>query len=183
MCQWYKPRDDSPCRKLARQGAVLNGFVTATTTSGGASVDVSMSALQSVTAGSGATRQISVPLQTSQATLVSPVIVSTGLISITTNTNCPAGSPAAANCEEYTLVVPGSNPECWSLFCFRSHLAHRRWGTLFSVDSRAAQPMSGGLADCTPAELTTSKDDNGQPLKGTAGSQTNVARLDFNGCS
>lgn len=164
--------------------AVLNGFVTATTTSGGASVDVSMSALQSLTTGGGGTRQITVPLQTSQATLISPVIVSTGLISITTNTNCPAGSPAAANCEEYTLVVPGSNPNV-GIFSASgvTYSAPAMGDVLFSVDSRAAQPMSGGLADCTPAELTTSKDDNDQLLKVTVGSQTNVARLDFNGCS
>jgi hypothetical protein len=54
---------------------------------------------------------------------------------------------------------------------------------LFTVDANAAVPMSGGGADCLPSEITTSKDVNNQPLAVTAGSTTNVARIDFAGCT
>jgi hypothetical protein len=165
--------------------ATLQGFVTASTSSGGATADVSLSALQSVSFGTTmiVTRQLNIPLQTIPATPTSPAILSTGLVSISTNTNCPAGSPASANCAPYTLVVPASNP---NIGVFSSsgitYTAPASGDVLFTVDAIAAQPMSGGVLDCIPSEQTTAKDINNQPLKVTAGATTNVARIDFTGC-
>jgi hypothetical protein len=51
------------------------------------------------------------------------------------------------------------------------------------VDAIAAVPASGGALDCSPSEVMTSTDANNQPLKVTAGATTNVARIDFMGCS
>ena len=163
--------------------AMLQGFVTASTASAGASVDVSLAALQTVSTSSGS-RQLTIPLQTIAATNTNPEIDSTGLISISTNTNCPTGSPANANCESYTLVVPGSNP---SVGIFSSsgftYAPPASSDVLFTVDAAAAVPDSGGIANCTPSEMTTSSDINNQPLKVVAGSATQVARIDFTGCS
>ncbi len=53
----------------------------------------------------------------------------------------------------------------------------------FMVDAIAAVPASGGVLDCSPSEVMTSTDANNQPLKVTAGATTNVARIDFMGCS
>jgi hypothetical protein len=170
----------------ATSPAILQGFVTASTATGGASVDVSLAALQSVSFGSGmtVTRQLNIPLQTIPATSTSPEVDSTGLISITSNTSCPTGSPTNANCGEYTLVVPGSNP---NLGVYSSsgvtYTAPATGDVLFTVDASAAVLMSGGVADCTPSEITTSKDVNGQPLKAVAGATTNIARIDFAGCT
>lgn len=166
--------------------AVLQGFVTASSSSGGASADVSLSALQSIsfTASMTVTRQLTIPLQTIPATPTSPAVPSTGLVSISTNAACPTGSPAKANCSAYTLVVPGSNP---SVAVFSSSgftfAAPATGNVLFSVDAIAALPMSGGVPDCSPSEITTSKDANDQPLQVTAGATTNVARIDFTSCS
>jgi hypothetical protein len=166
--------------------AVLQGFVTASTATGGASVDVSLAALQSVSVGTTMTitRQLNIPLQTISATNASPAILSTGLVSVSTITNCPAGSPANANCSPYTLVVPASNP---NVGVFSSsgvaYTAPSAGDVLFTVDAIAAQPMSGGVLDCVPSEQTTSKDINNQPLKVIAGGTTNVARIDFTGCT
>ena len=170
----------------ASSPAVLMGVVTASTSSGGASVDVSLSALQGISFNSGmpTNRQLTIPLESIPATPTTPAIASTGLISISTSTACPVGSPANANCSSYTLLVPGSNPSVavFSASGF-SYAAPAPGSVFFTVDAIAALPMSGGLPDCSPAELTTAKDANNQPLQVTASATTDVARIDFAGCS
>jgi len=117
-------------------------------------------------------------------------VTSTGLISITDSKNCPMGSPTGANCAQYTLVVPASNPSVGIFvaggFTFS---APASGDVLFSVDANAAvpmtAPMNGGKADCTPSEIVTSTDASTppKPLKVTPAMTTNVARTDFTGCS
>jgi Domain of unknown function (DUF4382) len=166
--------------------AILSGFVTASTASGGATVDVSLAALQSVSFGTSMTvaRQLNIPLQMISATTASPAVTSTGLVSISSNMNCPPGSPSNANCSPYNLVVPASNP---SIGIFTSsgiaYVAPAAGDVLFTVDTIAAQPLSGGTVDCIPPEQTSSKDINNQPLKVTSGGTTNVARIDYSGCT
>jgi hypothetical protein len=53
----------------------------------------------------------------------------------------------------------------------------------FTVDAIATVPASGGVLDCSRSEMLTSTDVNNQPLTVTAGATTNVARIDFMGCS
>ena len=90
--------------------AILQGFVTATNGAAAGNIDVSLSALQTATSGTATTRPITIPLQTISATPLTPEVDSTGLVSVSSNTNCPNGAPANANCASYTLVVPASNP-------------------------------------------------------------------------
>jgi len=165
--------------------AVLQGFVTASTATGGAQVDVSLAALQSVSIGTmSMTRALNIPLQTISATATSPAVASTGLISISSNMSCPSGSPTNANCASYALVVPASNPNI-GVFTTSgvAYTAPAAGDVLFTVDALAAQPSNGSGPDCIPPEQTTSKDVNMLPLKVTAGATTNVARIDFTGCS
>jgi hypothetical protein len=163
--------------------AVLDGFVTATTGTAGASIDVTLSALQSITV-SGAARQLTIPLETIAATTTSPEVDSTGSISLSSNTSCPTGSPANTNCAQYTLVVPGSNP---NVGVFSSsgvaYTAPAAGDVLFAVDANATSSANAGVPDCSPSEITTSKDATNMPLKAVAGSTTDVARIDFAGCS
>ena len=164
--------------------AILQGFVTAKTATAGATVDVSLAALQSISVSSGVTRQLTIPLQNTQATAATPAVTSTGLISITDSKSCPMGSPTGANCAQYTLVVPASNPSVGVFaaggFTFS---APASGDVLFSVDANAFVPMSGGKTDCTPSEIVTSKDASNLPLKVTPAMTTDVARTDFTGCS
>lgn len=166
--------------------AILQGFVTATTATGGATVDVSLAALQTISLSGNVTRQLSVPLQNTNATAMGPAVNSTGLVSITGSNSCPTGSPVGANCVQYTLVVPASNP---SVGVFASSgltfSAPTSGDVLFTVDAQAAVPMRGGKPDCMPPEIMTSNDASTppQPLKVNAGTTTNVARTDFSGCS
>ncbi len=166
--------------------AILQGFVTAKTASGGAVADVGLAALQTINVSASVTRQLTIPLQNTQATATSPAVVSTGLISIIDSTNCPTGSPSGANCAQYTLVVPASNPSVGVFvsggFTFS---APASGDVLFSVDASAVVPISGGTHDCSPSEIVTSTDASTppQPLKVTPATPTNVARTDFTGCS
>lgn len=164
--------------------AVLQGFVTAKTAAGGASADVSLAALQSITLSGGGTRQLNIPLQNAPATALTSAVTSTGLISISDSTNCPTGSPTGATCAQYTLVVPASNPSVGTFLGGGFTYSTPAGGdVLFTVDAQAAVPLSGGSPDCTPSETMTSTDINNQPLKVTAATITNVARTDFVGCS
>jgi uncharacterized protein DUF4382 len=165
--------------------AVLQGFVTATKGASAATADVTLAALQTVSpGGSSASRQITVPLETILAVGATAEVDSTELISVESNTNCPVGAPANSNCKQYTLVVPASNPNV-GVFSSSgvSFTAPASGDVLYTVDARAFVPMSGGTADCTPPEVSTSKDDSNMPLKAIAAMTTKVARIDFSGCS
>jgi hypothetical protein len=165
--------------------AILQGFVTAKTATGGASVDVSLAALQTISLSGNVTRLVNIPLQNTSPTAMSPAVNSTGLVSIADSKSCPMGSPMGANCAQYMLVVPASNP---TVAVFASggltFSAPASGDVLFSVDAQAAS-KNGGMPDCMPPEIMTSNDASTppQPLKATAGMTTNVARMDFSGCS
>lgn len=170
----------------ATSPAVLQGFVTASGASSGAKADVSLAALQTISFGTSPviTRDLTIPLEAIQATTTTQATGSTGLISVESNTSCPAGSPAIANCAQYTLVVPGSNPQVGVFSASGFGYAGPVGGdVLFTVEAIAAIPASGGTPDCSPSEMMTSKDANNQPLRVTASATTNVARVDFTGCS
>lgn len=163
--------------------AVLQGFVTATSGTAPAQIDAAMAALQTISVPGGTTRQLSIPLETAPATSTTPLQASTNPLAVASNTACPAGSPANANCAQYTLVVPASNP---SVGVFSSsgftYSAPAAGDVLFGVDAISTRPGSGGAFICTPDEHMTSMDMNGQPLKVTPGTITNVAELDFSVC-
>lgn len=163
--------------------AILQGFVTATTGTAPAQIDAAMAALQPVSVPGGTTRQLSIPLENAPATATTPAQASTNPLAVASNTACPTGSPANANCAQYTLVVPASNPSIgvFSATGF-TYSVPATGDVLFSVDAIAAKPGSGGASICTPGQHLTSMDINKQPLKVTAGTITNVAELDFSAC-
>ena len=163
--------------------AVFQGFVTATNGAAAGTIDVSLSALQTVASGA-TTIQITIPLQTIPATTTTPEVDSTGLVSVSASTSCPTGAPAKANCAQYTLVVPASNPSVGVFLSSGITYSTPATGdVLFTVDARAAMPMSGGTPDCTPSEQTTAKDSTAAPLKALPATTTNVAEIDFSSCT
>jgi len=163
--------------------AVFQGFVTSTNGAAAGSIDVSLAALQTVPIGATTTLQITIPLQTIPATNTTPEVGSTGLISVSANTTCPTAAPANANCAQYTLVVPASNP---SVGIFSSsgfkYSTPPTGDVLFTVDARAAVPLSGGTPDCTPPEQMVAKDSTAAPLKALPATTTTVAEIDFSSC-
>lgn len=164
--------------------AQLQGVVTSTNGTAAVSIDATLSALQTVPSGGTSTRQITIPLQTIPATNMTPEVDSTGIIPVDSSTNCPMAAPKNTNCATYTLVVPASNPSV-GLFSASgfTYSTPATGDVLFSVDAQAAIPMSGGTPDCMPSEIMTSKDATAMPLKVQPATTTNVAEIDFAGCT
>lgn len=155
--------------------ATIQGIVTALNGTVGANIDVSTSALQSVSLSGGATRPVTIPLLQG----------STSNIAVQSATPCPAkGSPTRAFCAQYTLVVPASNPNVGVFSAGKiTFTAPATGDVLYSVEADATKPMSGGMTICSPSSVTKTMDSTGMPLKVTPGATTTAQEIDFASCS
>jgi hypothetical protein len=154
--------------------ATFQGILTATTGSAPATIDASLSALQTFTLPGGAMLTATIPAEGN----------SVSNISVESNSDCPSSAPPNANCAQYTLIEPASNP---SVGVFTSgkitYPTPAPGDVLFSVGANAFVPLSGGATDCAPPSKTTSLDANGNPLKATPGATVMPKEIDFAGCS
>lgn len=152
----------------------FQGFVTATTGSAAATIDASVSTLQTIALTGGTSLVITIPAESN----------SVANISVDSNANCPATAPMETNCAQYTLIEPGSNP---SVGIFSSgkitYAAPTSGSVLYSVGANAFIPMSGGAKDCTPPSQTIIVDANGNPLKVSPDTAVTPKEIDFTGCS
>ena len=154
--------------------AKLQGFVTATTGSAPASIDVALSAMQTVALPGGATRTLTIPSEGASSANISAQSASA----------CPTGAPTKTNCAQYTLIEPASNPSVGLFSAGKINYSAPASGEiLYSVGANAFVPMGGGSTDCVPSAKTVSVDINGNPLAVTAGATTNPKEIDFSGCS
>jgi hypothetical protein len=153
----------------------IQGIVTALNGTAGANIDVSTSALQSVSLSGGATRPVTVPLLQG----------STSNIAVQSAAPCAAtGSPMGAFCAQYMLVVPASNPNVGSFSAGKITFSPPASGNvLYSVEADATKPMSGGATICSMPSQTTNLDTNGVTLKVTAAATITAKEIDFTGCS
>jgi hypothetical protein len=105
-------------------------------------------------------------------------------ISLNDSSACTAGAPANANCAQYTLVVPASNPQV-GIFSggIVSFQPPASGNVFYGVRAEAFVPLSGGTSACSPSMQTTTLDSNSNPLKVTGGTTMVPQRLDFSGCS
>jgi hypothetical protein len=154
--------------------ATFQGFITATTGSAAATVDASVSALQTLSLPGGAMLTATIPPEGS----------SVSNISVDSNSNCPVTAPSNTNCAQYTLIEPASNP---SVGVFSSgkitYAAPASGDVLYSIGAGAFIPLSGGVGDCVPPTKTTSVDTNGNALKAVPGTTVVPMEIDFAGCS
>lgn len=154
--------------------ATFQGFITATTGSAAATIDASVSALQTIALTGGTSLTVTIPAES----------ISVSNISVDTNANCPATAPLNTNCAQYTLIEPASNP---SVGIFSSgkitYSAPASGNVLYSVSANAFIPMSGGATDCTPPSQTVSMDTNGNALKASPGTTVTPKEIDFTSCS
>ena len=157
---------------------VIQGIVTAVNGTTGANTDVSLAALQAVAVSGGETLQIAAPLLTTSTQNSTPSIA------IQSSTPCQGGTPAGAFSGQYTLIVPASNPSVGAFVAGTpSTFAQPASGdVLYSVQAQASQPMSGGVAFCSPSTQTTSLTSGGLLLKVTAGATVTARELDFSSC-
>jgi hypothetical protein len=151
----------------------FQGFVTATTASAAATVDVSVSALQTFSLPGGATLMATIP---AEGTSVSN-------ISIDSNSDCPAMAPSNTNCAQYTLIEPASNPSVGVFSAGKiTYVAPASSDVLYSIGASAFTPLSGGVGDCAPPTKTTSLDTNGNPLIASPGTTVTPKEIDFTAC-
>ena len=152
----------------------IQGAITAINGTAGASIDATVSALQTVMV-SGSSHTFTVPLFAN----------STSSVSITSSASCPMGAPKGAFCGSYTLVVPASNPEVGTFSAGKvTFTAPATGDVLYTVEADAANPATNA-AMCSPSSQTVSKDTSTPPvpLKVTPGATTTAAEIDFSGCS
>lgn len=166
---------ETPATAGASTGpGTIQGAITAINGTAGASIDVTVSALQTVMV-SGASHTLTVPLLAN----------STSSVSITSSTSCPTGAPKGAFCGSYTLVVPASNPEVGSFSAGKvTFTAPASGDVLYTVEADASNPTTNA-AMCSPSTQTVSTDTSTPPtpLKVTPGATTTAAEIDFTGCS
>ena len=164
---------ETPATAGASTGpGTISGIVTAINGTTGASIDVTLSALQTVTV-SSTSHTFTVPLFPN----------STSSVTVTSSTPCPAmGSPKGAFCASYSLIVPASNPNVGVFSAGKvTFTAPASGDVLYSVEADATNPTTSA-AMCSPSSQTISKDSNNMPLKVTPGATTNAAEIDFSGC-
>lgn len=152
----------------------IQGAITAIHGTTGASIDVTLGALQTVMV-SGASHTFTVPLFAN----------STSSVSITSSMSCPMAAPKGAFCGTYTLVVPASNPEVGAFSAGKvTFTAPASGDVLYTVEADATNPTTNA-AMCSPSTQTATKDTSTPPapLKVTPGATTNAAEIDFSGCS
>src|SRR5215469_1210955 len=105
-------------------------FVTATTGSAAAMVEESVSALQTVSVG-GMMHPVTIPAEST----------SIAVISVDSNSDCPAGAPMNTNCSQYTLIVPASNPSVGVFSAGKiSYAAPAAGDVLYSVRALGSVP-------------------------------------------
>lgn len=152
----------------------FQGFVTATTGTAAASVDVAASALQTVTLSDASTRSVIVPAEGNSAANVS----------VNSNAACPAMAPANSNCAEYTLIEPASNPSVGEFSAGKINYAAPAAGDVpYTIGVGAFTSTGSGAPDCTPSAASTGKNSSGNPLLASPGSTVTPMEIDFSGCS
>ena len=147
--------------------AAITGQITSTGSSA-TSVDLTVSALQSI--GSGVL--VTVPLAEQSS--------STDTLTTAPGNVCPVNT----DCANYTLGVPASNP---SIGTFNTTAVQQPAPPMggavnYTLDALAFVPGGGGQADCSPSELETNTTNTIAPLTVTAGNSSTAATLAFTSC-
>ena len=152
----------------------FQGLVTAS--GGSASIDATVSALQSVNLPNIGTRLVTIPIEGGSNSVSN--------ISVLSNTLCPTGTPANTNCATYTLIEPAGNPS-FGVFTGGpiSYSTPIAGVVPYSVRADAFAPLSGGTSSCSPSFKTVNLNSNGNPLNALPGITVPVKEIDFTGCS
>ena len=147
--------------------ASITGQVTSSTGVAATSVDLELSALQSI----GANLMITVPLaQQSAATATLPTL--------------PGTCPANTDCANYTLSVPASNPSIAAFISGGNQTPSSPSGppVNYTIDANAFIPGSAGQPNCNPPNLETSQTNTNGPLTVSPGMSVTAQTLAFSGC-
>jgi hypothetical protein len=153
--------------------ATITGQVTAATASNtGASADISLSTLQSITSGSNNVFVTIPPL-----TALSPASPTTPSSTVSLATAAGASCPANTQCATYSVQVPALNPSVGAFSASGTTYSSASGAVNFTLDALAFVPNSGNTPNCTPSEQKSAT-----PLTVTAGATVNAPNLAFTGC-
>ncbi len=151
----------------------IKGTVTSANAGVGVTIDAAMSAFQTISLSGGGARDVTIPL----------LGASTGNIATTAT---PVSIVCAVNtfCEQFTLIVPASNPSVGTFASSGTTFSVPASGSvLFKVEARAFRPLSGGIATCSPIFVVVTTDSTNAALAVTAGATVTAKQIDFIGCS
>jgi hypothetical protein len=151
--------------------AEIQGEVSSAATAGTATgSDIALSAFQEATPSGGTATLVTIPLLPGSTENIATEALPT----------CGTGT----KCASYSLYVPASNPMVGTFTASGTVYASPALGDVpYRVNARAFVPGSGGTANCSPSSLTTSQDNQGNPLKATAGTSVTAQTLAFAGCT
>jgi hypothetical protein len=151
--------------------AEIQGEVSTAATAGTATgSDIALSAFQEATPSGGSATLVTIPLLPGSTENTATEALLT----------CGTGT----KCASYSLYVPASNPMVGTYTTSGTVYASPALGdVLYRVDARAFVPGSGGTTNCSPSSLTTNQDNQGNPLKATAGTFVTAQTLAFTGCT
>ena len=151
--------------------ASITGQVTTSTGSAATSADISISALQVLSA-NNSTLLVTIPLASQSAATASLM------------TAAAANCPAKTDCAIYTLSVPALNPSVgtFSASGNQKPAAPASGSVNYTVDARAFVPGGGGALDCNPSDLQTSSTSTNMNLTVIPGTSISAATLAFSGC-
>jgi hypothetical protein len=143
--------------------ANITGQITTVGASGGVSVDLSVSMLQSISV-AGKSLSFTVP----QVAPLAPTLS----IATEANGSCPANT----NCGNYTLTVPATNPMVGVFATTGTTYSQVTGSVPYVVDAFAFVPGSGNTPDCSPTEMKSIG------LSVSGGATVNAPVLAFLGC-
>ena len=154
--------------------ATLQGNVTAANGTAAGTIDAAVTAQQEVNLPGGGMLLVAIP--------AAPGSVSN--IAVNSTSTCLGAALLNANCGEYKLVVPASNPQVGVLSNGSISLTPPAAGSVaYTVRADAFVPLSGGATTCSPNTQTTNLNSVGTTLLVTSGATTQVKQVDFLGCS
>src|SRR2546427_175314 len=151
----------------------INGLVTSTNASNVAtSTDVTLFALQQATPPGGSAVTVTIPVFAGSTSFPLATDVSTV---------CPAAT-ATADCANYTLLVPGSNPRAGTFNSAGTSYSTPSGNAAYSIEADATK--SDGTADCSPATVTITTDNTtpANPLAVGPGGTVTAATIALTGC-
>lgn len=154
--------------------AAFEGVIAAS--GGSASIDVAVSASQTVALPNIGARTVTMPAEGAGN--------STSTLAVASSAFCPTGAPANANCASYTLIEPASNPRFGVFTAGSISYSTPLPGPVpYTIRADATVPLSGGAPACISASQTTKLNANGTALLALPGTIVNVKEIDFSGCS
>jgi hypothetical protein len=152
--------------------ASINGMVTSSGGGTGVAIDVTLSALESITV-NNVTVPVTIPLAAQSA--------ATASLGTVTGAACPAGTA----CASYTVSVPASTP---SVGAFNSSGNQTPavpvvGPSSYAIDAQSFLLGAAPQTNCSPSDLQTNQTSGGASLLATSGVNITAATMSFTGCN